>query len=251
MKIHAFGITDVGQTRSENQDHYLINEELSLWAVADGMGGYAGGETASQLAVTTIEEVIHHVKQSPTFRDRLNGSPSAYAEQLRYAIRLAGKRIFEAAQKEPTLSGMGTTAVALWFGDGDLHLAHVGDSRAYRVRGGEIAQITADHSLVAEQVRAGLITEDDARNHRLKNIITRAVGNMEDVEVDIARHEMEPGDIWVMCSDGLSGPVEDAEILELVASESIDVAGEKLVELANARGGEDNITAVIVQFEEG
>lgn len=250
MNIQALGITDVGQTRNENQDHYLINDEACLWVVADGMGGYAGGETASQIAVTTIEEVIVHLHQAPQFLERLNGAGSPYAAKLRYAIRLAGKRIFEAAQREPTLSGMGTTAVALWYADGQLHLAHVGDSRAYRVRGGEIHQITADHSLVAEQVRAGLITAEDARNHRLRNIITRAVGNMEDVEVDTSVVDMEPGDTWVMCSDGLSGPVEDAEILEIVSQDSIVDAGEQLIGLANDRGGEDNITAIIVHFAE-
>jgi serine/threonine protein phosphatase PrpC len=255
MKITSCGITDVGQKRQNNEDNFLINDEVNLYVVADGMGGHVGGEFASQIAVTTIEEVIQNVEVDPeaTRPDwgALGSSVAISGEKLKYAIRLAGKRIFDRTNDEPELRGMGTTTVAMLFDHNRVFLAHVGDSRAYLVRAGTVAQVTEDHSLVNEQIRLGLITREAARNHKLKNIITRSVGYQEDVEIDTIVRPVEKGDRFVLCSDGLSNLVEEAEILEIVgANISAESAAQKLIDLANARGGDDNITLIIAQVDE-
>lgn len=255
MKITSCGITDVGQKRQNNEDNFLINDEVNLYVVADGMGGHVGGEFASQIAVTTIEEVIQNVEVDPeaTRPDwgALGSQVAIAGEKLKYAIRLAGKRIFDRTNDEPELRGMGTTTVAMLFDHNRVFLAHVGDSRAYLIRGTTVAQVTEDHSLVNEQIRLGLITREAARNHKLKNIITRSVGYQEDVEIDTIVRPVEKGDRFVLCSDGLSNLVDEAEILEVVgAASSTETAAQKLIDLANSRGGDDNITLIIAQVDE-
>jgi PPM family protein phosphatase len=255
MKITSCGITDVGQKRQNNEDNFLINDEINLYVVADGMGGHVGGEFASQIAVTTIEEVIQNVEVDPeaTRPDwaALGSAVAISGEKLKYAIRLAGKRIFDRTNDEPELRGMGTTTVAMLFDQNRVFLAHVGDSRAYLVQGNTVAQVTEDHSLVNEQIRLGLITKDAARNHKLKNIITRSVGYQEDVEIDTLVRPVEKGDRFVLCSDGLSNLVEEQEILEIVgAGTSTEQAAQRLIDLANNRGGDDNITLIIAQVDE-
>ncbi len=255
MKITSCGITDVGQKRQNNEDNFLINDEINLYVVADGMGGHVGGEFASQIAVTTIEEVIQNVEVDPeaTRPDwaALGSNVAISGEKLKYAIRLAGKRIFDRTNDEPELRGMGTTTVAMLFDHNRVFLAHVGDSRAYLVRGTTVAQVTEDHSLVNEQIRLGLITKDAARNHKLKNIITRSVGYQEDVEIDTIVRPVEKGDRFILCSDGLSNLVEEHEILEVVgAAIPTEQAAQKLIDLANNRGGDDNITLIIAQVDE-
>ena len=255
MKITSCGITDVGQKRQNNEDNFLINDEINLYVVADGMGGHVGGEFASQIAVTTIEEVIQNVEVDPeaTRPDwaALGSNVAISGEKLKYAIRLAGKRIFDRTNDEPELRGMGTTTVAMLFDHNRVFLAHVGDSRAYLVRGNTVAQVTEDHSLVNEQIRLGLITKDAARNHKLKNIITRSVGYQEDVEIDTMVRPVEKGDRFVLCSDGLSNLVEEHEIGEIVGAPiTAEQAAQKLIDLANNRGGDDNITLIIAQVDE-
>jgi protein phosphatase len=255
MKITSCGITDVGQKRQNNEDNFLINDECNLYVVADGMGGHVGGEFASQIAVTTIEEVIQNVEVDPeaTRPDwgALGSNIAIAGEKLKYAIRLAGKRIFDRTNDEPELRGMGTTTVAMLFDHNRVFLAHVGDSRAYLIRAGTVAQVTEDHSLVNEQIRLGLITREAARNHKLKNIITRSVGYQEDVEIDTIVRPVEKADRFVLCSDGLSNLVEESEILEIVGSNiSAEAAAQKLIDLANGRGGDDNITLIIAQVDE-
>ena len=255
MKITSCGITDVGQKRQNNEDNFLINDEINLYVVADGMGGHVGGEFASQIAVTTIEEVIQNVEVDPeaTRPDwgALGSAVAISGEKLKYAIRLAGKRIFDRTNDEPELRGMGTTTVAMLFDQNKVFLAHVGDSRAYLIRASTVAQVTEDHSLVNEQIRLGLITREAARNHKLKNIITRSVGYQEDVEIDTIVRPVEKGDRFVLCSDGLSNLVEENEILEVVGgAQSTETAAQKLIDLANSRGGDDNITLIIAQVDE-
>ena len=255
MKITSCGITDVGQKRQNNEDNFLINDEVNLYVVADGMGGHVGGEFASQIAVTTIEEVIQNVEVDPeaTRPDwgALGSSVAIAGEKLKYAIRLAGKRIFDRTNDEPELRGMGTTTVAMLFDRNRVFLAHVGDSRAYLIRGTTVAQVTEDHSLVNEQIRLGLITREAARNHKLKNIITRSVGYQEDVEIDTIVRPVEKGDRFVLCSDGLSNLVDENEILEVIGSTpSAEAAAQKLIDMANGRGGDDNITVIIAQVDE-
>ena len=251
MRITSCGITDVGVKRTNNEDNYLINDELNLFVVCDGMGGHAGGEFASAIAVNTVEEVLSDLETSPEIEAaREEGSVEVMRERLRYAIRLAGKRIFEKANAEPEYRGMGTTCLVLLVDGSNAFVAHVGDSRGYIVREGRIEQLTEDHSRVHERIRAGLLTPEQARHHKLKNIITRSLGYTEDVEIDIQVRALRRGDRFLLCSDGLSNLVEPAELGEAVRSMNPQEAARHLVQLACARGGDDNITAVITRVDE-
>ncbi len=251
MRIKTFGISDVGKRRERNEDSYLIDEELQLVVVADGMGGHLGGEYASKLAVATIDDVIKNLDHDPdmTLQEGVHLKKGDYVGYLRYAIQTASQNIFEKSMNDATLHGMGTTTVAALFRDGKVYIANVGDSRAYRVRGSEIVQITRDHSLVGEQIRAGIISQDDARAHRLKNIITRSVGFQEEVDSDVDIRAVRSGDKFLMCSDGLSNLIADDEIREIVTQGSIDAACRHLIDIANERGGDDNITVVLTEVE--
>jgi protein phosphatase len=251
MRITSCGITDVGVKRTNNEDNYLINDEIGLFVVCDGMGGHAGGEFASAIAVNTVEEVLQGAAVIPEIETaREEGDVEFARERLRYAVRLAGKRIFEKAAAEPEYHGMGTTCLVLMLDRNNAYLAHVGDSRAYVVREGRIEQLTEDHSLVNERIRAGLLTPDQARHHKLKNVITRSLGHLEDVEVDIQVRAVRRGDRFLLCSDGLSNLVDPAEIGECTRAMAPQDACRQLVKLACERGGDDNITAVIARVDE-
>lgn len=249
MKIVSCGITDVGLKRGHNEDNYLINEELNLYVVADGMGGHAGGEYASAIAVNTVEEVVTSL-ESETIDLDTTDPVEITRHKLSHAIRLAGRRIFEKAKEQPEYHGMGTTVVVLLVRSGNAYVAHVGDSRVYMVRDGGIEQITEDHSLIAEKIRHGLITPEEAKNHKMRNVITRSLGYQEDVEVDLSVRAVRRGDAFLLCSDGLSGLVEDPELLDHVLQDGPQPAARKLIELACQRGGDDNITTVIATVEE-
>jgi protein phosphatase len=228
----------VGRVRSENQDSCAELAHPSgarLLLVADGMGGHRGGSTASRLAVQAVGEIFA-------------GGAGDSEATLRRAFAEANRRILRRAEEEPQLAGMGTTGVALLFAaEGSVFVAHVGDSRAYRVRGSVIEALTADHSLVAELMREGLLRPDEVAEHPGRHAILRALGTREEVEVDVARVEARPGDRFVLCSDGLSGVVSDEEIARLVAAEPLPAAAERLVALANERGGPDNVTVQVVE----
>jgi len=237
--------------RANNEDNYLINDELSLFVVCDGMGGHVGGEFASAIAVNTVEEVLASIEADPdSLPDRDEDMVEHTREKLRYAVRLAGKRIFEKASADPEFKGMGTTVVVLLLDAGNVFIGHVGDSRAYRVRGSQIEQLTEDHSLVNEKIKAGLITKEEAANHRMRNIITRSLGFQEDVEIDTQVHAIQKGDRYLLCSDGLSGLVTGEEIGETVRSENPQDAARALTLLACERGGDDNVTTVVVRIDE-
>lgn len=253
MRITSCGMTDVGVKRTNNEDNYLINEELNLFVVCDGMGGHVGGEFASAIAVNTVEEVLTTMELRPDDLgvDKDDDGPiEVTREKVRYAIRLAGKRIFQKAQEEPEYKGMGTTCQALLVEGGNAFVAHVGDSRTYVVRDGRIEQLTEDHSLVNQHIKAGLITPEQAKTHKLKNIITRSLGYMEDVEIDIQVRAVRRGDRFVMCSDGLSNLVEASEIGEAVLDYGPQEASRRLIESACDRGGDDNITVVVARIDE-
>ena len=241
--------TDVGLKREHNEDSFLVNEELGLYVVCDGMGGHAGGETASRLAVQTVEHelLIAQKRTDRAFASSapLNESPLALA--LRDAVEGACAAVFHMSRAHEELSGMGTTCISLLVKDGHALIGHVGDSRAYLVRAGNVWQLSEDHSLVNEQVRAGLLTPEEARHSRLRNVITRSVGYEEDVLVDLVGLETRVGDKFVLCSDGLSNLVADEEIRDAVLDASLDEAPKNLIALANERGGEDNITVIVVQ----
>lgn len=250
MRIEHRGQTDVGKKREHNEDSFLENEELGLFAVADGMGGHAGGGIASRLAVEVLERniVARKAAGDGPFESNEPLERSPLAEVLRNAVEEANTSIFRHALRDPALAGMGTTLTALLLHREHAFFGHVGDSRAYLIRDGVIDQITEDHSMVQEQVRAGLLTEDEARTSRFKNVITRSVGFEERVHVDVMAVASEPGDTFVLCSDGLTSFVEDSEIAEQVARWPIPEVPEKLIDLANERGGEDNITVVVVRI---
>ena len=251
MRITSCGITDVGMKRTNNEDNYLVNDELSLFVCCDGMGGHVGGEYASAIAVNTVEEVLASIESDADAPLPDTDDPIELTrEKLRYAIRLAGKRIYEKATLEPEYKGMGTTALALLLDQGNFYIAHVGDSRGYLLREGRIEQLTEDHSLVYQKVKEGVLTLEEAKTHKLRNIITRSLGYMEEVEVDIQVRAVKRGDKFMLCSDGLSNLVSTAEIGEILHQNTPQQASRKLIELACERGGDDNVTVVSVRVDE-
>lgn len=231
--------TDVGQVRSANEDScetFALKDGSNLLVLADGMGGHRGGATASATAVATISERIGLEKR-----------PSSATSALKEAIESANARIYEMAQADPDLEGMGTTVVTfLLDGRGRGTVAHVGDSRAYRYRRGELEPLTTDHSVVAEMQKRGLLSADEAAVHPRRNEILRSVGVLPEVEVEVAQVEVSPGDRFVLCSDGLSGVVADEEIAAIVQMEKPDRAVDSLIQMANERGGPDNISVQIL-----
>jgi protein phosphatase len=240
MILTAAARTDVGLRRDANEDSYALAPDLGLYVVADGMGGHTAGRLASTLA---SEGAVNALRQ-------LGQSSASLTEKLRYCVAAANRDIFETAQAKPELAGMGTTLVALLAGAGRIALAHVGDSRAYLIRGGLIRRLTDDHSLVAELVRRREITESAARGHPHRHVLTRALGVRHAVEADLAELTPVAEDLVVMCSDGLTGHLHDEEIAEIALRDSeLAVACTRLVELANARGGEDNITVALVRCD--
>lgn len=253
MKVQSCGITDIGRKRQKNEDSYLVNDNIHLYVVADGMGGHVGGEFASKIAVSTVEEIIKGLDQTDVYKSSYLSSDQGQDEKgeeqtLREAITKAGSKICQKSVEEPELKGMGTTATVLLFNEQKAMVAHVGDSRAYYVRKGKIKQITEDHSLVNEQVKSGLISEAEAKTHQLKNIITRSVGVQEEVEVDTCLLDVKEKDVFLLCSDGLSNLVEDNEMLNVILQNDPESAVRTLVDLANQRGGDDNITLILVQI---
>jgi protein phosphatase len=240
MHLNAAALSDVGLRRAANEDRYALAAELGLFLVADGMGGHTAGQVAAELAAQAAVDAL----------ETLVDASASLAEKLRYAVAAANREIFATSRAKPALAGMGTTLVALLAGQERIALAHVGDSRAYLVRGGRIRQLTDDHSLVAELVRRREITAHAARGHPHRHVLTRALGVRRSVEPDLAELTPAPEDAFVLCSDGLTGHVSDDEIAEAVmAAADIESACDRLVDLANSRGGEDNITVLIVKCD--
>ena len=242
MKPRGWSATDVGLKRDHNEDAYLCNDALGLYAVADGMGGHLGGERASRMAVDVIEKEMAE-RLAPA---AAAANPGAVSVAMREATTEASRAIYEIAQSTPDLSGMGTTLTGLCFHGQSLTLCHVGDSRAYLLRDGRARQLTEDHSWIQEQVRAGLLSPGDAMVSRFRNIITRSVGFEPIVAPDIFTMPVEAGDCFLICSDGLSNYFSVDEIGRILGSQFYSEAGRALVETANERGGDDNITCVIV-----
>ena len=240
--------TDVGMKRDHNEDSFLVNEDIGLYVVCDGMGGHAGGETASRLAVQTIEKELISAKLriDDPFSAKASLPESPLAGALREAVEGACAAVFRSSRAHPELAGMGTTCISLLVQGDHAIVGHVGDSRAYLVRDGQVWQLSEDHSLVNEQVRAGLLTEEEAKHSRLKNIITRSVGFEEDVLVDVVGVETRSGDKFLLCSDGLSNLIDNDEIRDALVQTELDQVPEMLIQLANSRGGDDNITVIAV-----
>jgi len=253
LHIQAGARTDLGRVRKNNEDFYAIEPALQLYVLSDGMGGEAHGEVASQLAVQTI---LTHCKQAENSRATPifgESSPdvSERTNRLASAIHLANRKVFEAAASNPEQSGMGATIVAAWIDAQRLSIAHVGDSRAYLLRAGSMEQLTADHSLVAEKVRVGILTPQEADASEMQSVLTRAVGTSSSVEVDTDEQALLVGDFVLLCSDGLTRMVTDPEIAStLLTSTSAQESAERLVDLANENGGADNISVIVLRVDE-
>ncbi len=239
MNFEVWCKTDRGLRRDTNQDSYLINRELGLFIVADGMGGHTGGEVASSMAVTTVEEVMI----APEFRN------DHAREAIVKAYSEASHRIFDKASSEYSdLSGMGTTMVMAHIRGKSLFIGNVGDSRCYLHRRPSLWQVTEDHSLINEQIRAGLLAEDQAHLYVGRNVITRSVGYEREVFADVIERDIVPGESYLLCSDGLTGMVPDQKIAEILNSYPPDRAAKLCLDQALANGGDDNVTVLVLHF---
>jgi serine/threonine protein phosphatase PrpC len=252
-KIKFAEITDTGKVREHNEDAIGSNADVGLMVLADGMGGYNAGEVASGIAVQTITELA---TEGAGREERNDVDPhTGYMRQtivLRDAVSRSNKIIFQTAQSQTHCEGMGTTLVAAVFYDDRVSIAHVGDSRAYRLRGGKFEQLTLDHSLLQELVDRGFYTEEEAKRSANRNYVTRALGVEPTVDVEVQEYDVLPDDIYLLCSDGLCDMVEDEDIHLTISTfnASLDVVGQQLVELANDHGGRDNISVMLAQINE-
>ena len=245
--LHA-GMTDVGCVRKHNEDNMLMAPELGLFIVADGLGGHAAGEVASQIVVETMGRfVADTVEQERTWPVDYDASLSFNANRLKAAVVLSDRAIAEDIRSNPERETMGSTVVSVLLEGRRATIAHVGDSRAYLLDGQGIRQVTRDHSWVAEQVANGILTPSEARVHPFRNVITQALGNGAELEVEIQEMDLGESERMLLCSDGLSGMVPDQQIWDIVHSAgSQQQAVEALIAAARAAGGEDNITAILV-----
>jgi serine/threonine protein phosphatase PrpC len=254
MELSFWAATDVGKKREVNEDNFLVDKKLSLFIVADGMGGHASGEIASHLAVHEFRNTVEAGRDvvDRFTRDATSVRPQEILMLLEHAVQTAGQTIYQKGQLEPEKRGMGTTTSALLIAGDRGFIAHVGDSRVYMVRAGQVVQLTEDHSLINELIRRGRITRenlDDSPYKAYKNAVTRAVGVYETVQGDTIDFEILPGDQFLLCSDGLHAYLTEQQILDFLKSEDIAGLPQKLVDHANAGGGHDNITAVVVRVE--
>lgn len=252
FEIEAWGATDVGLKRRLNEDVYFLDHEAGVYLVADGMGGHAAGEVASRVA---SDEIVRSYKQESedteaTWPEHWDPDHSAIANKIVDAIVAGHYRVTTVMNKDAELKGMGTTVVvaAHHFGDNKVIICHVGDSRAYRYRHGRLELLTRDHSWVHEQVSAGFLTEDAARTHPLKNVVTQALGGSSEPSVDVLETVIEDGDLYLLCSDGLNSMLTDDEITSLLAEDgTLEQTCTRLIDAANARGGNDNISVVLLR----
>jgi PPM family protein phosphatase len=254
MKITYKAVSDVGRKRKGNEDSLFVNPEQHLFVVADGMGGHAAGEIASKVAVDAINEFVCLTggDEEITWPFGLDENISYDGNRLKTAIRYANRKVLEATKEKSEYEGMATTVAAVLVDGDSANVGHVGDSRAYLVRDGQITQLTSDHSWVNEQIQSGVISPDQARTHPLRNVVTRALGGKPDLQVDMLLHKIKSGDILLLCSDGLTTMITDDEIVKVVrdAAGDVEKAAPALVANANAKGGEDNITVLLLRFDE-
>jgi len=252
-KIDFAELTDTGRVRDHNEDAIGTNADVGLMVLADGMGGYNAGEVASGIAVQIVTELASEA----AIREELNDIDphSGLMRQsiiLRDAVYRSNKIIFQTAQSQTHCEGMGTTIVACMFYDNKVSIAHVGDSRAYRLRGGALDQMTLDHSLLQELVDRGFYSEEEAQRSTNRNYVTRALGVEPTVEVEVHEYDVLPDDVYLLCSDGLPDMVEDDDIHLTISTfnASLDVVGQQLIDLANDHGGRDNVSVMLAQVKE-
>jgi PPM family protein phosphatase len=242
MSILVSGCTDVGRIRRSNEDSYGIYPNLHLYVVADGMGGHVAGEVASRLAVEAIRS---------SFAAALKNCGSLLSSQrLIQSIQKANEQIIQTSQEDPRLVGMGTTVVAVLIDQDTAYIAHAGDSRVYLLRNQEIKQLTQDHSLLNEYLQKGLLTPEKSEGYPYKHIITRALGSHPVVEVDLQTIDLRPSDCFLLCTDGLTNMLvqEDIRTILMTMDNDLEKGCHRLIEMANAKGGDDNITAVLIQW---
>jgi protein phosphatase len=254
MRVESGYISDVGRKRKSNEDHFCVNDGEGLYIVADGMGGHAAGEVASQVAVETMEEFIEltNANQDTTWPFGIDENLSLNGNRLKTAIRFANRQVLEKTRERAEYEGMATTVVATLIGNDQADIAHVGDSRLYLIREGRIRRLTDDHSWVNEQVMSGVIDSEQARTHPLRNVVTRALGGKEELEVDMQLLELQDMDLILLCSDGLTSMLSDEEILKIILTDGHDKkrALQGLIDSANNHGGEDNTTAVLLSLHD-
>lgn len=252
LTVKACGLSDVGLTRAHNEDYFEIDPRHKLYVVADGMGGHNHGEVASQIAVNSIRRFVEESgDRDSTWAFGTDARLARHSNLLKTAVREAHRHVLQAISRDGSLYGMGTTVVTFLLSGRIAAVAHVGDSRAYRFRDGQLDQLTQDHTWVNEQVMAGFLSKEQARTHPLKNVVTRALGGESDVLVDLREVEVEPGDLFLLCSDGLTGMLSDADLAERLSSgRPLHEICRSLIDESNARGGIDNITAILLQIEE-
>lgn len=251
IPVEVAGETNVGMKRTHNEDTFSIFEEESLFIVCDGMGGHASGEVASQMAVQTLKNFFKETREDPemTWPYKMDRSRRYQENRLITGIKLANLRIHEASTRESKYHGMGTTVVSAFFVEDGVYLTHVGDSRIYRIRNGSIEQVTEDHSLLNDYIKMKKLTPEEIKNFPHKNVIVRALGMKESVKVDTFFEVPHPGDVYLLCSDGLSGEISDSRMAEIYSEKAPDLqaACHELIEEANRNGGHDNITVVLVR----
>jgi protein phosphatase len=251
LRIEVAGETNVGMKRTHNEDNFSILEESGLYIVADGMGGHASGEVAAKMAVDSLKEFFAATANDPerTWPYKMDRSKGYEENRLITGIKLANLRIYESAQRDPRQRGMGTTIVTMFAVEDGVYIAHVGDSRIYRLREGKIEQLTEDHSLLNDYIKMKRLTPEEIANFPHKNVIVRALGMKDTVKVDTRFEQPRAGDVYLLCSDGLSGPVTDDELLQIsTQSEDLKSSATKMIERANANGGPDNITVILARW---
>jgi protein phosphatase len=251
LRIEVAGQTDVGRKRSHNEDNFAILAEYGLYVVADGMGGHSSGEIASKMAVDTLEQFFADTSEDPerTWPYKMDRAKGYEENRLITGIKLANLRIYETAQREAKKRGMGTTFVGIFTANDGVYVAHVGDSRVYRFREGRLEMLTEDHSLLNDYIKMKRLTPEEIANFPHKNVIVRALGMKDTVKVDTRFEVPQLNDTYVLCSDGLSGPVSDLEMTQILTEhQDIQVATAKMIERANENGGPDNVTCVLVRW---
>ncbi|HEV2420085.1 MAG TPA: Stp1/IreP family PP2C-type Ser/Thr phosphatase [Candidatus Acidoferrales bacterium] len=250
IEIEFGASTDVGHVRENNEDSFRVAPEINLFVVSDGMGGQSSGEIASRLASEAVIAHCREAAENPALPvvGRTKEGASEFGNRLASAFRLANHAVHQAARRNAALHGMGATLVAVIVTEERLSIAHVGDSRAYRLRDGRLELLTEDHSFIAEQVRQGHMTEEEAQSSNLQNVLLRAVGVEEEVEVDLNEELFVDDDVLLLCSDGLTKELSDAQIAGVLATiEDADEASRRLIQLANDAGGNDNITVIVLR----
>ena len=253
--LEAYGLTDVGRRRKLNEDNFVVDAEACLFAVCDGMGGHNAGEVASKMAIETLESFIQksHKEKEITWPYGLETELSFDGNRLKTAIKLANKRVYKAADNREDYTGMGTTVVAAIVSGNVATIGSAGDSRCYLFSGGQIQQLTRDDSWVSAAWTEGILSSEEIDKHPLRNVITKAVGAKDNIEIDVVEHTMALGDVILLCSDGLHAMINDEQILRVVTPfpEALEKAAFKLIDAANGAGGKDNVSVVLVRYAEG